>query len=255
MKKKENSRIFRVIMHLVYALVVMSVLWSFGQSIIIAPIIEEPTESVVLSCEKIGGGYCIEVEFKTSLDYEGLNYSSYSFPHALRQGDYLYLDNIVVYRGSSGKQKNISGATLFFDVVPDGGHIDFKGENYGKFSIRLKEDIPIFGTYEIKRKANGRYVHLVNGEEIERGDIIQQIEMYRIGEWLIENSNDLELDGTTLVNGRWEGDIFYVHPRHEIENSRMAKKALIAQLQGIILILATFFTQLIYFVFKDLHDD
>ena len=74
------------------------------------------------SCEKLSvEGYCIEIELKTFVDQTGNDYSKFSFPGHLRQGDFLYIDEIKIIKRpliNSVNNDQINGTELTINLSP-----------------------------------------------------------------------------------------------------------------------------------------
>ncbi len=176
-----------------------------------------------LSCDSLGvEGHCIEVEFKTTLD-DGGNYDSdYSFPQYLRQGDFLWIDKITIIKKPpiyGDDDKGMKEYTLNFKIIPTEGHLE---ERY--FSTEIGREINIGDKYVIEKMDNREYHHIFNGE-IVSNERHNEIELNHTGGWHIDFNiigdgvKRGSLGWTNLFNGKWRGDVFYVSPRHEIENT------------------------------------
>ena len=209
-----------------------------------------PSDEVLLSCSSLGvEGYCIDVEFKTTTDKEGRDISEFSFPHYLRQGDFLWIDKITIIKKepiinkNSNDEEKILGSNLKFNIAPSIGHLEIgsRASNYGEFNPPIKKEIKFGDKYEIKKMENGYYYHCFNGEKIFE-QRHWRIELYYIGDWHIKfdiKSDDVT-GHTTLFNGRWHGDVFYVHPRHEIENARSSERSMKVGIISLLVIIYLF---------------
>lgn len=206
------------------------------------------------SCDTLGvSGYCIDVQFKTTIDEDGIDISEFSFPHYLRQGDYLWVDAITIIKKPttySGVERKIFGSILRFNIIPTEGHLEkIHGSNYGKFDTQIKREINVGDKYEIKRMENRKYYHYFNGEKINNSGNFEErhheIELYRVGEWYIDFDAEGNLTGySTLFNGRWAGDVFYIYPRHEIENSKSSYRSMKVGIMSVLAMLHIFIIQL-----------
>ena len=204
----------------------------------------DPLEEI-LSCETAGvSGYCIEVQFRTTLDKDGKDMSKFIFPHSLRQGDYLMFEKIKIIALSEKLWENISQSALIFNVTPKDGYLEhLRGIGYGVFRFPIQRDIQLNDVYEIIRTKEGVYTHYFKNEMVYE-QIEHEIELAHVGEWSIGfDIKGGNLTGwTTLFNGRWLGDVFYVYPRYEIQSLRISN---ISMSVGVISFFVFIFIELI----------
>ncbi|MCK4730741.1 MAG: hypothetical protein KAT28_05475 [Candidatus Aenigmarchaeota archaeon] len=232
----KNKQLFLIILMIIFVFIVIG--YSVFSYI-------KPIEEKMLSCESLGvHGYCIEVEFKTTTDREGV--SEFSFPKYLRYGDFLWIDKIIIIKKTPDTTEKISGTTLKFDITPTQGHLeDVRGSNYGEFNPRIREEINVGDKYEIKKMEDGKYYHFFNENKIFE-ESHWKIELYRVGEWYITFNAKGNLTGwTTLYNGRWHGEVFYVHPAHEIENVLYSNRTMALGIISLLAIIGIFLIELI----------
>jgi len=214
--RKENKK---AILLFVLALIVSTILSFFAINSI------QVEEDKGLNCSGIPG-LCIEVYVKSYSDSAGFKESSFTYP-SFRQGDYLRIDEVRIY----SNEENSTILNLYTNVLPEGGNTPGAyTENYGEQHIGINKNLSKGEFYLMKRKKYNFYEHFYNGENV-RNSTLYTIELYKPGEWLfqLEPQNEIgerqSVSYTTLKNGRWRGDAFFVGSRHEMDSLRENRNA------------------------------
>jgi len=201
-----------------------------------------------IGCSDLSG-LCIEVFVKGYSDSKGFSEGPVTYP-SLRQGDYLRLDEIRIH--TNGEETRLF--RIYTYLFPEEGHIvGAYSENYGEQSMIVDRDLKEDDIYIIKRTKYQQYVHFYNGQEI-KNSTLYGIELYKPGAWIFgvepQDKNGSRHPGsyTTLKNGRWRGDVFFVGSRYEVD-------ALIENKLAVIIAIIAFIVISIFTIFQTWKDE
>ncbi len=200
------------------------------------------------TCENFKSGLCIEVWFNSSVNNITDKPSEYGrFPYYTRQGDYLYIGKFIAINNGE-KTKEI---TYTLDIQPlKYKEIDERLTKYGPYTYNygtIDIEIPSLAKgdkFELNYQQRSNYIKKLNDQPI--GEYSHwRIELYKEGEWLIDERVKGEIGGyTSIFNGRFGSRIFQVNPPMELETfsdvRRQVKFILPALVVTIIGLIVTF---------------
>ncbi|MBI2658198.1 hypothetical protein HYX08_05900 [Candidatus Woesearchaeota archaeon] len=180
------------------------------------------------TCEYFNSGLCIEVWFNTSISNLTDKPSEYGkFPYYTQQGDYLYIEKFIAI--NHGEKIN-SSTTYTLDIWP----LEYKGmderltkygpytNNYGKIDIEIPP-LAKGDKFELDYLQNSVYIKKLNDQPIGKYSH-WFIELYKEGEWFIDEDIAGEIGGYTSIFNGFRSRIFQVNPPLELETFSDVRK-------------------------------